>query len=464
MKQTGKTIRILLFAVVAALCITGAYRILSWKDTMGDYLSSAEQLYATPRDLVDVLFVGSSHCYAGVNPDLLWRDFGIAAFDMAISGQDKPSSLYYTKEALKSQSPKVIMVDLLATTFEEGVPGNVYRNMLSMRSSPDQVRMVLEEPVEEKADYILKWPVIHSRYRELKAYDFVNNEYSRYGRGYCYRFAANEVIHRPGTEAMEDTTLISDENRRWVDSFIRLAEKKGASLHMMILPYEMSIEDKMIFNGVQDYLAEKGIPCIDFNCMMSTLDIRYLTDFMDEGHLNYYGGAKVTNYLGQFLRDTYGIENHTGEPAYAMWDESLRYGEHLVAREESRAIFEPNDYMDLLLSLEDLTIVLRMDGDGTGTQFDLPGAVSAIGLDPSFAGKPGIAIVDRGTVLPEVPHAGEELYLNELSFQDMLSITRDDEDLVIEVNGEELFEPYDGLGVYVYDRLLGEPWQTRIFY
>ena len=46
----------------------------------------------------------------------------------------------------------------------------------------------------------------------------------------------------------------------------------------------------------------------------------------------------------------------------------------------------------------------------------------------------------------------------------MLSITRDDEDLMIEVNGEELFEPYDGLGVYVYDRLLGEPWQTRIFY
>ncbi|MBR5116648.1 MAG: hypothetical protein IK096_06235, partial [Lachnospiraceae bacterium] len=306
MKRHGKAIRIFLFVIAAALCIAGAYRVLSWKDTMGDYLSSVEQLYATPKDLVDVLFVGSSHCYAAINPDLLWRDFGIASFDMAISGQDKPSALYYTKEALKTQSPKVIMVDLLATTFEEGIAGNVYRNMLSMRSSPDQVKMVLEEPVGEKADYILKWPVIHSRYRELKAYDFMINEYSRYGRGYCYRFAANEVIHRPGTEAMTDTTVISDKNRAWIDSFIDLAKKNDAKLHMMILPYEMTIEDKMIFNGVEDYLREKEIPCMDFNCMMSDLDLRYLTDFMDEGHLNYYGGAKLTTYLGAFLRDTYG--------------------------------------------------------------------------------------------------------------------------------------------------------------
>ncbi len=468
MKGKGNVLKILIFAVVAALCIAVAYRVLSWKDTMGDYLSSTEQLYATPKNTVDVLFIGSSHCYAAVNPDLMWRDFGIAAFDMAISGQDKPSGLYHAKEAFKTQSPKVLMVDLLATTFEEGVEGNVYRNMLSMRSSPDQIRMVLDEPVEadKKADYILKWPVIHSRYRELKAYDFMNNEYSRYGRGYCYRFTAGEVEHRPGTEEMEDTTILSDKNRAWIDALKSLANKNGAELHMMILPYEMTIEDKMIYNGVQDYLAEQGIPCIDFNRMMSDLDLSYLTDFMDEGHLNYYGGAKLTAWLGQFLRDTYSLPNHTGEPAYAMWDESLRYGEHLVAREESKYIYEPKEYMAELLEHEDLTIVVRMYGDGTGTQFDLAGAASAIGFDPSFTRQTGCAVVDRGSVLPMVPAPGEELYLNELSFKDMLSIERDDEDegLRIEVNEEKLFEPYDGLGVYVYDRLLEEPWETRIFY
>ena len=79
-------IKLLIFLAITGGCLVCAFRILSWKDTMGPYLSSTEQLYATPENHIDALFVGSSHCYAAVNPDVIWRDYGEAAFDMAISG------------------------------------------------------------------------------------------------------------------------------------------------------------------------------------------------------------------------------------------------------------------------------------------------------------------------------------------------------------------------------------------
>ena len=61
-----------LFLVVLGLVVSSVYNVLKWKDTNGEYLSSVEQLYATPDGLIDVVFVGSSHCYCGIHPAVLW--------------------------------------------------------------------------------------------------------------------------------------------------------------------------------------------------------------------------------------------------------------------------------------------------------------------------------------------------------------------------------------------------------
>ena len=38
-------------------------------------------------------------------------------------------------------------------------------------------------------------------------------------------------------------------------------------------------------------------------------------------HLNYYGAAKITRWLGDFLSDA--LPDHRGEAAYAAWDRDL---------------------------------------------------------------------------------------------------------------------------------------------
>ena len=154
-----KTIKPLAFAAVLLIVLLRVFHILSWKDTMGPYLSHVEQLYATQEDQIEVLFVGSSHCYGGINPDVLWQQHGIPSFNMACSGQDKISAVYQLREVLKTQHPKVVFVDVFAAVFDRGaVESNVYRNMISMKLSANSVGLVHEYFGSYEPDYILKWP------------------------------------------------------------------------------------------------------------------------------------------------------------------------------------------------------------------------------------------------------------------------------------------------------------------
>ena len=96
-----KVIRGIAFLIIAVMVIIQVFSVLKWKDTNGDYLSSTRQLYATEKDLMDIVFMGSSHCYCGICPDVLWGNYGISAFNMTTSGQDKISSYHLLKETLK---------------------------------------------------------------------------------------------------------------------------------------------------------------------------------------------------------------------------------------------------------------------------------------------------------------------------------------------------------------------------
>ena len=123
-----KVIRGLAFCILLVFILERTYHILSWKDTTGGYLSSTQQLYATGDNLIDVVFMGSSHCYCGINPALLWDQYGMAAFDMSVSGQDKFSTYHTLVETLKTQSPSVVCIDAYALLYDRGgVLGNDYR-------------------------------------------------------------------------------------------------------------------------------------------------------------------------------------------------------------------------------------------------------------------------------------------------------------------------------------------------
>lgn len=54
-----------------------------------------------------------------MNTGTLWDDFGIASFDLCGSIQPLWNTYYYMKEALETQKPKVMVVDMFAAVLAD---------------------------------------------------------------------------------------------------------------------------------------------------------------------------------------------------------------------------------------------------------------------------------------------------------------------------------------------------------
>ena len=64
-----------------------------------------------PENSLDVLFLGDSEAYSGFVPMALWKDTGIASFVCASVDQKPYETEDFLREALKNQSPKVVVLE-----------------------------------------------------------------------------------------------------------------------------------------------------------------------------------------------------------------------------------------------------------------------------------------------------------------------------------------------------------------
>ena len=104
------------FAVIAALMLSYATYVLTPKSDF--VISSMINIYRQPEDSVDVLAVGTSLTYAGINTNVLWSEFGIASYNLCSAEQPFWVSYYTIKEVLKTQHPRVILLDAKPSIYE----------------------------------------------------------------------------------------------------------------------------------------------------------------------------------------------------------------------------------------------------------------------------------------------------------------------------------------------------------
>ena len=102
-------LRLVIFACVAVLLLSYANYVLTPKHDYG--ICSMMNLYRQPKDSVDVLAVGTSLAYSGINTNVLWQEYGIAAYNLCSAEQPFWVSYYTIREVLKTQHPKLILLD-----------------------------------------------------------------------------------------------------------------------------------------------------------------------------------------------------------------------------------------------------------------------------------------------------------------------------------------------------------------
>ena len=360
-------VQLTIFLLLALFCLSRAYEVLRWKDTNVSFQSCVLQLAQTPDNTMDVVFVGSSHVYTGIYPSYLWADCGIASFDMAICAMDRDSAYYSIQHLFKTQSPRVVMVDLFGLTYEtHAYPDNIIRNYLAFPLSEDSYPALktyaAKDPVvsENMLDYLTRWPIFHTRYRELERRDFVNDETALAARGEYLNWASNEVT--PLTTTPFDPVLGNEDQLQWMRKLKDLCDANGAELVLMALPFQTDEDDQQMIDYASVFAEENAVPFLDFNRMTEELDFDYSSDFYDDAHPNAYGSRKICSWLENWLLENYPLADHRGDPAYAIWDADLQYYEHRRDGDELAGIEDLDAFLTKLSTMDEVTAVLSLEG------------------------------------------------------------------------------------------------------
>ena len=331
-----KKLTILFFAVLLSSSLWLANQVLSIKSGFG--VKQAREMYIQPENTIDVVMMGSSHIHCNIDTALLWRTYGIAAYDYSGAEQTIWENYYYLQEFCKYQQPKLVVLDVfMPARFRNDYHLNWYiDNVLGMRFSLTKLKMMVVSCERGRIlDYFPAFMAYHNRYGELTDEDFSYLTRSVYDRqsfkGFTPCFNVEPQPY-PVIENPDAAGGMTEKSRLYLQKIIDYTKEKGISLLLIATPYVTMDEDYKGFNDIARKAKENGILFDNANLKYEELGLDFGTDFNDYSHLNYLGEGKYTLYLGGLIKNCFDVPDRRGDERYESWDRHVAEIDELVAR------------------------------------------------------------------------------------------------------------------------------------
>lgn len=310
-------------------------------ERLGFYKNSQQGYYELKKDSLDFVFIGSSHTANGIIPQVVWEENGASTYVFSAAGIMPWTISYYTKEALKTQKPKAVFIDIYTMVFDgsqvhfiESSDNSSYFTRFSLDKLQDiytqQSMMKLYSP--QNAKTILDYSSIaqtHDRWKSLNKNDFTfltEGPRNEGLNGYMPVFSRMEspIVIRDfpeaGVEEVPDTPLsISWE---YLKKAIQTCHDKEVEPVLLILPYEKTRIDDGVFQKICAYAEASDIKVLDLFDYMDDLDLDLQDDFYNATHLNHWGAEKVSTFLAKYTSAEFDISKTDGNETTDYWEKN----------------------------------------------------------------------------------------------------------------------------------------------
>ncbi|MDR0929234.1 MAG: hypothetical protein LBM74_05910 [Oscillospiraceae bacterium] len=323
--RTAFALRVVCFAVLAALLLGYAAYVLTPKHDYG--ICSMVNLYEQPKESVDVLSVGTSLAYAGINTNVLYTEYGIAAYNLCSAEQPFWVSYYTIREALKTQRPKVILLDAKPAIYTADYTkrGRTILSTYGIRGLDNRIGAMLA-CVEKPADamgYILGLPEVHSNYKKVAANDFLlppdNGGRGANWKGYI-EMTDTSQHQRPSFVWTDVRRNMNEREAAYARKIFELVQAEGVPLILVGMPNPDYENDHMYYNALWHIADEYGILGINYNDPDLRYGLRYSSDFADWQHLNVKGSVTFTRQLGSDLMKMFHLPDRRGDAYYDSYE------------------------------------------------------------------------------------------------------------------------------------------------
>ena len=314
--------------IILGVIIIGYNMLHSINDILKPRNDGVDILYNESDD-IDVMFFGSSHAFANINPVTLWDEYGIAATCVS-SGEEPIPYLYYSlKETLKERKPQVAVVEVyMAAVEDEYFDNRMYDFYLTtftnFNPSIDKINIVRQFcgyknfSKEEQFEAGLSFPGYHKRYSSLTKDDF-ETTYDTRGFEFVWEVSDQSSAQHFSTGTVQNTQELSEWGNEYIRKIVELCEKEDVELVFLVTPYCMFEEHAERLKSVKSIADEREIPFVDMNDYIDEVGLDYSEDLVDWGHVNYSGSSKVSHWLGKYLIENYEITDRRQCRGYDSW-------------------------------------------------------------------------------------------------------------------------------------------------
>ncbi len=352
MQTRKKWIRLLAFLLLCSVLFIRLFQVFRLKAVDGTY--QLQMFYEEEPQTIDVICFGSSHMYENINTQTLWDEFGIADFNLGGSIQPMWNTYFYMKEALKTQRPRVMVLDVYTAIREEAYSPypRAMKNTFGMKPSRDKIEAIrvsyLHRNVWDVVDYLLEFPALHDRYSEISEGDFKNlpRDYDANEKGVFpdedwkgfYLNMACVPQELPEMKEPEEPPAIKKKAEYYFRKIIALCKEENVPLLLLVSPYPVSLGALEKYAMLEEIAKEEDVPFLNCNEYYDEIGLDFSADYADDEHLNDTGSAKYSAFLGQYLKDHYDIPDRRGDERYASWDRMAAwYRNEIEARKAAEA-------------------------------------------------------------------------------------------------------------------------------
>lgn len=345
LQKTAKTI-------VFAACLLALLYLFSciFGFKYEDGITPMDHFYDLPEDTVDVLLLGSSHMGMNVDPSILWKENGIAAYNCWGSMQQVWNTYYYLKECLKYQNPKLVVMDVYGATFnyDYATYDNAVKNTQGLRMSLDKVAAIRTSVEDDYFAYLLLgFPTYHYRYSELSEADFHNFFWDEESGIQTINTVGEKVqaFSMPDLQVGNDTLPLHPKQEEYLIKIIDLCREENLPLLFVACPYYMDETEAKRFNEIEDIAQAHGVPFLNYSNDCDALGLDSHSDYRDLCHLLSTGIQKYTSFLGNYMKEHYDLPDRRKDENH-IWNVSESVDEDLLYELDSKFYGGGHNYVD----------------------------------------------------------------------------------------------------------------------
>ncbi len=298
-------VRFVFFVLTFFILLSLASRIIVPKSNRDLLYFNAGGIFSLPKNSLDYVVIGNSNAVEGFSPLDIWNGFGYAGYTCGEPWQNTAGSYYMLRTILKTQSPKVVILDT----------DTLYERKSTFSSLENDFSIAVQHYYS-----VFRY---HNYWKKLGFSDFLMKEnytwhHVDYGHAVLTKINAyNGSKYMASTDRVQKMT---PQMEYYLDKITNLCRDRGITLVLVSIP-SPTYWSMAQHNAVAKYAEDHGLNYLDLNLNYQDYGLNWATDTRDRGeHLNCYGARKVSLYLGKYISENYRLSGHAGDPAYDVWN------------------------------------------------------------------------------------------------------------------------------------------------